>query len=254
MVKNPFLLKNIALVVVDELQEIGDPDRGPGLVITPTKIVSSPHRPQVIGLSAVLGNTDALARWLGADLLSFDKRPVELHEGVLSKGIFHYRTHNTLEKNSEPLAEIDFEDLTEVLLANVAHLVGKGDQVLVFLPSKLDTILFAGLLAERVDLASSAGALDELALLEETSLKEKLVSCLGKAVAFHHADLSTQLVSRLRNELRSLTLKKDGRIIENNGSGCYRLSIPPRNVTIDTESLMMHWNAVIKDMAASMSE
>ncbi len=140
MVKNPFLLKNIALVVVDELQEIGDPDRGPGLEITLTKIVSSPHRPQVIGLSAVLGNTDALARWLGADLLSFDKRPVELHEGVLYKGVFHYRTHNTLEKNSEPLAEIDFEDPTEVLLANVAHLAGKGDQVLVFLPSKLDTM------------------------------------------------------------------------------------------------------------------
>ena len=190
MVKNPFLLKNIALVVVDELQEIGDPDRGPGLEITLTKIVSSPHRPQVIGLSAVLGNTDALARWLGADLLSFDKRPVELHEGVLYKGVFHYRTHNTLEKNSEPLAEIDFEDPTEVLLANVAHLAGKGDQVLVFLPSKLDTMLFAGLLAERVDLACAASALDELALLEETSLKEKLSSCLGKAVAFHHADLS----------------------------------------------------------------
>jgi replicative superfamily II helicase len=30
MVKNPFLLKNVALVVVDELQEIGDPDRDRG--------------------------------------------------------------------------------------------------------------------------------------------------------------------------------------------------------------------------------
>ena len=75
----------------------------------------------------------------------------------------------------------------------------------------------------------------------------------------HREDLTpgmgaTQLVSRLRNELRSLTLKKDGKIIENDGSGCYRLSIPPRNVSFDRESLLLHWNAVIKDTAASISE
>ncbi|HOI15501.1 MAG TPA: hypothetical protein PK036_04090, partial [Geobacteraceae bacterium] len=75
----------------------------------------------------------------------------------------------------------------------------------------------------------------------------------------HREDLTpgmgaTQLVSRLRNELRSLTLKKDGKIIENDGSGCYRLSIPPRNVSFDRESLLLHWNAVIKDTAASILE
>lgn len=31
LVKNPFLLKNIALIIIDELQEIGDPSRGAGL-------------------------------------------------------------------------------------------------------------------------------------------------------------------------------------------------------------------------------
>ncbi len=51
---------------------------------------------------------------------------------------------------------------------------------------------------------------------------------------------ATQLISRLRNELRSLTLTKDGKIIENDGSGNYRLSIPPQNVVIDAESLMKH--------------
>jgi hypothetical protein len=49
-------------------------------------------------------------------------------------------------------------------------------------------------------------------------------------------------------------LKKDGKLIENDGSGCYRLSIPPQNVSFDRESLLQHWNAVIKDAAASISE
>jgi helicase len=70
----------------------------------------------------------------------------------------------------------------------------------------------------------------------------------------HREDLSseigvTQLISRLRNELRSLTLTKDGKIIENDGSGSYRLSIPPQNVIIDKESLQKHWNVVIKELA-----
>jgi helicase len=65
---------------------------------------------------------------------------------------------------------------------------------------------------------------------------------------------ATQFISRLRNELRSLTLAKDGKIIENDGSGNYRLSMPPQNLIIDKEGLLQHWNAVIKDMANSISE
>ena len=62
MVKNPFLLKNTALVIIDEFQEIGDPHRGPGLEITLTKISTSSYRSQILGLSPVLGNTETLAR------------------------------------------------------------------------------------------------------------------------------------------------------------------------------------------------
>ena len=48
----------------------------------------------------------------------------------------------------------------------------------------------------------------------------------------HKIDLSAnvsaaQIVSRLRPEIRNQTLTKDGKIIENDGSGSYRLSVPP---------------------------
>ncbi len=73
----------------------------------------------------------------------------------------------------------------------------------------------------------------------------------------HREDLTsgigtTQLISRVRNELISLTLTKDVKIIENDGSGSYRLSIPPQNAVIDTERLQKHWNAVIKELAKSV--
>ncbi|MBW1677825.1 MAG: DEAD/DEAH box helicase, partial [Deltaproteobacteria bacterium] len=174
LVKNPFLLKNIALVIIDELQEIGDPSRGPGLEITMTKISTSQFRPQILGLSAVLGNTETLARWLKTDFLFHDKRPVELYEGVLYKGIFHYKTYNTYEKREEPLVSIDSEELSRILMANVVHLANQGDQILVFLPSKRETMILARQLAEAVNLPEAEGAIGELAILEDTSLKKGL--------------------------------------------------------------------------------
>ncbi len=192
MVKNPFLLKNVALVIIDELQEIGDPDRGPGLEITITKIVTSLHRPQIIGLSAVLGNPEALARWLDADLLTHDKRPIELHKGVLHHGAFHYKTHNTHERKTEDLVDTGLDNRGEILLASIVHLVKQGDYILVFLSSKMDTMAFARRLVDRVALGRAQGAIEELALLEETSLKLELNFCLQKSIAFHHLDLSRE--------------------------------------------------------------
>ncbi len=193
LIKNPFLLKNIALIIIDELQEIGDPHRGPGLEITLTKIVTSPYKPQILGLSAVLGNTESLARWLKTDFLFHDKRPVELYEGVLYKGIFHYKTYNTFEKKQEQLIDIppkEQRDASKILLRSVLHLANLGEQILVFLPSKRDTMNFAFNLSRMVDFPEAEDAIKELMILEDTSLKNLLMDCLRSSVAFHHADLS----------------------------------------------------------------
>lgn len=192
LVKNPFTLKNIALVIIDELQEIGDPHRGPGLEITLTQIATSPHRPQILGLSAVLGNTETLARWLKTEFLFHDKRPVELYEGVLYNGVFHYKTYNTFQKADEPLVPVDGEDFTKILMANVVHLANQGERILVFLPSKRETMVFGRRLTETLGLSEAEGAIKDLAILEETSLKKGLIQCLRSGVAFHHADLSRE--------------------------------------------------------------
>ena len=54
MLENSFLLRSISILIIDDLQEIGDPCRGPGLEVTLTEIVTSLHHPQIIGLAAVL--------------------------------------------------------------------------------------------------------------------------------------------------------------------------------------------------------
>src|SRR5437016_12329263 len=51
-------------------------------------ILASPFRPQLLGLSAVLGDAEDLARWLKAELLIDTRRPVELRKGILSRNVF----------------------------------------------------------------------------------------------------------------------------------------------------------------------
>ena len=86
-----------------------------------TKILLSPYKPQLLGLSAVLGDGEDLARWLRAELLVETSRPVELRKGVLSRGVFSYLEHNSGAEGEEkwPLPEPDEEDLSALLRSEI---------------------------------------------------------------------------------------------------------------------------------------
>jgi helicase len=126
LVKNPNLLEGIGLVVTDELQMMGDESRGAGLELLLTKILGSPFKPQLLGLSAVLGDAEDLARWLKAELLIDTRRPVELRKGILSRNLFSYLEHNSgIEGEEEwPLPEGNKDELISLHAAK--HLAERG--------------------------------------------------------------------------------------------------------------------------------
>jgi helicase len=192
MLENPFLLRSVSILIIDDLQEIGDPYRGPELEITLTEIATSLHHPQIIGLSAVLVDADAVARWLGADLLSHNRMPVELQRSAVYKAAFQYRIHGAFEKKTEALTGMASDDSADILLANILHLIERGDQILIILKSRIDTMVFAHILSDRINLPCASDALKDLHLLEETCLKKGLRHCLRKSIAFHHEDLSRE--------------------------------------------------------------
>ncbi len=207
LVRHPHLLRTVALVVVDELQMLGDPERGAGLELSLTKLLGSLPRPQVLGLSAVLREAQEVAEWLGADLLLQDERPVELYRGVLLGNRFRYKTYNTGEEGEEEWSAVAAEDPRDVLFASVQHLLEKGEQILIFLKGKRDTVQCALALAERFTLPPAREALAALEVLEETALKAHLRTAFAGGVAFHHADLTPEEralveVAYRRGELR----------------------------------------------------
>ena len=78
-------LHEIKLVIVDEIHLLHDPSRGPTLEIILT-LLRTIIKPQIVGLSATIGNPQELATWLQATLVQDSWRPVELKQGIRIDG------------------------------------------------------------------------------------------------------------------------------------------------------------------------
>jgi helicase len=79
-------LKDVAVIVVDEVHLLNDPGRGPTLEIVLTILKQMRKNAQFIGLSATIGNEKELAEWMDAELVHDTWRPVKLHKGVYHEG------------------------------------------------------------------------------------------------------------------------------------------------------------------------
>ena len=75
-------LKNVAVIIVDEIHLLNDATRGPTLEILLTLLRRLLKDVQIIALSATIGNEKELAKWLKATLIEDTWRPVKLEKGV----------------------------------------------------------------------------------------------------------------------------------------------------------------------------
>jgi helicase len=79
-------LRDVAVIIVDEIHLLNDPGRGPTLEILITLLKEMLKNVQIIGLSATIGNPEQLAKWLKAELVIDDWRPVKLYKGTYLEG------------------------------------------------------------------------------------------------------------------------------------------------------------------------
>ena len=198
LVRNPHIIKDIGVVIVDELQNIGDVSRGVGLEILLTKLVQKNNkRLQVVGLSATIPNAKELAEWLKAELVETKTREIELREGVLylgaeaiifngselNKGDFLYREFNTGDVGVE-------ENLN---LNNISSLVElcKTEQVIFFGNTQKKAEDFARTLSTYLlpaeNITKRIGEMDMR--VEPTPSSKNLKKYMINGVAFHHAGL-----------------------------------------------------------------
>ncbi|MEU3644706.1 DEAD/DEAH box helicase [Lentzea sp. NPDC034063] len=195
---HPKLLDRVGVLVVDEIQNLLLPDRGPRLELLLTRLRQATRRgppvPQLVGLSAVLGEQEELASWLGAYPVRHADRTIALSEGVVGPdGSYRHRVHGGGQQVQEAVqhlvaasAEITREKLTERL---VATLVAQGERVLVFRARRAGTSGFARQLARRLGLSPAKSSLTALPQGDESRVGLLLRDCLNNGVAFHNADL-----------------------------------------------------------------
>ncbi len=181
------LLRQIGLVVVDELQMLGEKGRGERLEMALVKMMVSGISPRIVALSAVLSDESEIASWLKAKVIRETVRPLDLHQGVAAAGKFRWRSFNDGREGADNFPVFDGEDITGVLLD---FLKGDSSRKLVFLKSKRDTMEAAFRLAAVSSWPEAAATLAVLDWEEPSFLVRGLRQTLSRGVAFHNADLT----------------------------------------------------------------
>ncbi len=177
--------------VVDELQYISEEDRGQTLELLLTKILLTPESPQLVGLSAVLGKSERLAEWLNAEMLLYEKSPVELRKCVFFDGKFRYSEFNSGNCGEEAWFSLESKDPLDQMARTAAFLADKkGEQTVLFLKDKPSTEAVAMKLVELVSLPPVQGAIDELMSREESVSRYLLISLLENGIGIHNADFA----------------------------------------------------------------
>jgi len=178
-------VRAMSLVVADEVHLMNDPDRGPTLEITLTKLRMLNPQVQVIALSATVGNSQEMAEWLDAEHVASEWRPVKLKEGVLLENTINFtdNSHRQVRPLGDPVWSLVKDTMEE------------GGQALVFVNTRKSTetlaVRFAKLNKERLD-AKVAEELENAFQEEHTSIGSTLRDCMRSGMAFHNAALSNE--------------------------------------------------------------
>jgi helicase len=182
-------LNELAVIVADEVHLIGDPERGPTLEVIISRFRQLNPQAQLLALSATISNSKELAKWLGAEHISSDWRPVKLKEGVLFDGEVRYtdNTRRAVGQADEPTFPL------------VEQVLGEGGQCLMFVSTRKSAETMARracmVVAKCIGAAGAGGALAVASELEQseqehTSMAGRLAEAAKCGVAFHHAGLT----------------------------------------------------------------
>ncbi|MCI4333846.1 MAG: DEAD/DEAH box helicase [Thermoplasmata archaeon] len=199
-------LERLGTVVADEVHLMRDPDRGPTLEVSLTRLRRLVSDLQVVALSATVGNSSEIADWLKARHIASDFRPVPLKSGVYHDGRILFTD----------LSIRDIPGPGDALPRLVRDVIRGGGQALVFVNTRKGSEQTAAALAATVratlspdERTSARMAADELGTVaeEETEGIRRLSHLLPDGVAFHNASLTNPERRVVEHAFRNRVLK-----------------------------------------------
>jgi len=222
-------IDEIGLVISDEVHLIGDENRGPTLEMILTQLKLLDTKPQIVGLSATITNSDEIADWLGCKLVKNDWRPVPLSEGVCDGGEVIMSDGKTFEvERSLRGTPIDLG----------VQSVQQGGQSLVFAETRARSKSLATKAADVISLMLEKKEITELEKTskkilsenEHTELVKTLALLVKKGVAFHHAGLNQKCRETIETEFRKGKIK----LLSSTPTLAAGVNLPARRVVISS--------------------
>ena len=217
-------IEEITVVIADEVHLIDSPDRGPTLEIVLAKLLK--QKPQIIALSATIGNAWEVAKWLCAELVMSEWRPI-----VLKEGIFFGKAITFGDRSQRHIEEFH-RDSTISLAADT---IKEGGQCLVFESSRKNTEGMAGRMGISISNLIDNDTREKLNMLavqiretSEVDTTKKLALCVGNGSAFHHAGLISEQRKIIEDGFRNGIIK----VIAATPTLAAGLNLPARRVII----------------------
>jgi helicase len=207
---NAHVLDLAATVIIDEAQTLTDRARGSNLEFIVTLLNNRRGRagsPQLITLSAVVGDLRGLPEWLSARHLHTDVRPVPLVEGVLD----HNGTLRTIDADGlESITQRFLQPLyasgsRATVIPLVQRLVAENKKVIVFRQTKGEAVACAVYLSQALGLPPCATTLSQIQGSDSSTSTRTLHTTLQRGVAFHTSDLNRDERVAVEHEFRDPT-------------------------------------------------
>ncbi|MRR36183.1 DEAD/DEAH box helicase, partial [bacterium] len=211
-------VRDLSVLVVDEIHLLNDPGRGPTLEMTITKLRRSNPELQVIGLSATVANAGEIASWLAADMVCSDWRPIRLREGVICN------ERLVFSDGEAPLAGGKDESMSLV-----KDTLSQSAQILIFENSRKNAEAAASRLASLMPVDAATRELSSSILASgESETAVRLAGCVSRGVAFHHAGLLPEQRRLVEQGFRDSRIK----VIASTPTLAAGLNLPARRVLI----------------------
>jgi len=226
-------LKDVKLVVIDEIHMIDSMSRGPTLEVLITRLRTE-ITPQIIALSATIKNAEDMGKWLKAKTIKNNFRPVKLYEGVA------YESNETKNKT---ILEFPKDNIIKefsgknVMKSICIDTIKNGKQAILFVSTRRSSEVEAKKVGTYIKDYLSEKEKKKLSELSKKILSvlphpteqcKKLSEVIKFGVAFDHAGLVTEQKNLIEDAFRNGLIK----IITSTPVLSYGVSLPAFRVII----------------------
>lgn len=218
-------IRDITVIVIDEVHLLDSPNRGPTLEIIIAKLRKYNPHAQVIALSATIGNSREIADWLNAKLIFSEWRPIELKEGVF------YADNINFSVSQKIVSKYSADDGINIVIDTLKE---KG-QCLVFESTRKNCMGFAKKLSKLISkMLTQENKLflnkivENLIESSDSEVSKILAQCIKNGVAFHHAGLTSNQRRFVEDGFRDNVIK----VICSTPTLAAGLNLPARKVLI----------------------